>query len=83
MAVVYLALPYLDKRRLHSMALPNPGNFAFHYPSFCRVRLRLALAPPCHQKAQCTCDGNERGLPTLARHAWMRLVACGLHPMPS
>ena len=54
MAVVYLALPYLDKRRLHSMALPNPGNFAFHYPSFCRVRLRLALAPPCHQKAQCT-----------------------------
>ena len=37
MAIVYLALPFLDKRQLHSIALPNSWNFGFHYPTFCRV----------------------------------------------
>ena len=43
MVCYYLALPYMQKRGLHSVQLPNALNFAFDYALLCKVCLAFML----------------------------------------
>lgn len=37
LALMYLGLPWMSARALHSVALPNPLNFGFQYDVFVKV----------------------------------------------
>lgn len=43
MMACYLALPYLEERKLHSIYLPNVWNFSFNYAIFTKILLCLYL----------------------------------------
>ena len=44
MPLIWAALPYLRDRKLHSICLPNPYNFAFNYHYFALVGCRASCS---------------------------------------
>jgi hypothetical protein len=71
MALMWRALPYIDARRLFSVAMPNAYNFAFDYGWFMRVRgvgrgwgrmagCRGRLLLLCPQKAERKAPSSEK-----------------------